>query len=336
MAHQQRQQKQQYQLQFSLGPEDTVPLKDDYDDINNSNQYGTSSGLDQASLSFKRLKGGSSSSNKDQEMDAAENLSMRLLAIDDDDSDEEDRIIQDAINLLVIDDDDDNEVNVIVQQQQQQQQRLSYVPIQGLASSTSASNFRKSLSMSRMARTSSTVRFQNMWDSFDEAYEEKQIEAQRRVCTMIGIGILVILSIIVAFYYTVQLIGPPSQPVGPYTLIELQEGDAFFDYYTFYEGPDSIGSNGYLQYVSKSYATIKSLINVTYEDDILNKNIGNRNRRRTQTVDSTHGIENNVADNKEGDVKEPFVYIGTAPTDAGPRDSIRLEGIRRFDRGLFM
>ena len=33
---------------------------------------------------------------------------------------------------------------------------------------------------------------------------------------------------------------------------------------------------------------------------------------------------------------EPFVYLGSSPTEAGPRDSIRLEGIRRFNRGLFI
>lgn len=34
--------------------------------------------------------------------------------------------------------------------------------------------------------------------------------------------------------------------------------------------------------------------------------------------------------------KEPFLYLKTAPTEAGPRESIRLEGKRRFNRGLFI
>jgi hypothetical protein len=33
---------------------------------------------------------------------------------------------------------------------------------------------------------------------------------------------------------------------------------------------------------------------------------------------------------------EPFLYIKSAPTAAGPRDSIRLEGKQRFNRGLFI
>lgn len=34
--------------------------------------------------------------------------------------------------------------------------------------------------------------------------------------------------------------------------------------------------------------------------------------------------------------KEPFLYLQTAPTEAGPRESVRLEGKRRFNRGLFI
>jgi Glycosyl hydrolases family 16 len=33
---------------------------------------------------------------------------------------------------------------------------------------------------------------------------------------------------------------------------------------------------------------------------------------------------------------EPFLYMSTAPTESGPRESIRLEGKRRFNRGLFV
>lgn len=33
---------------------------------------------------------------------------------------------------------------------------------------------------------------------------------------------------------------------------------------------------------------------------------------------------------------EPFLYMSSAPTEAGPRESIRLEGKRRFNRGLFI
>lgn len=34
--------------------------------------------------------------------------------------------------------------------------------------------------------------------------------------------------------------------------------------------------------------------------------------------------------------QEPFLYLSSAPTKEGPRESIRLEGKRRFNRGLFV
>jgi hypothetical protein len=34
--------------------------------------------------------------------------------------------------------------------------------------------------------------------------------------------------------------------------------------------------------------------------------------------------------------EEPFLYVGSSPTKAGPRESIRLEGKQRFNRGLFI
>lgn len=34
--------------------------------------------------------------------------------------------------------------------------------------------------------------------------------------------------------------------------------------------------------------------------------------------------------------QEPFVYMSTSPTEEGPRNSVRLEGLKRFNRGLFI
>lgn len=91
-----------------------------------------------------------------------------------------------------------------------------------------------------------------------------------------------------------------SAPTGPYKLIEKQDGKAFFDYYTFFDGADSLGSAGYNTYVGKKEAMKLGLANVTTED----------------------GTD--------------FVYMSSAPTKEGPRSSVRLEGKRRFDRGLFV
>ena len=89
-------------------------------------------------------------------------------------------------------------------------------------------------------------------------------------------------------------------PTGPYRLIEAQTGSSFFDFYDFYDGPDSLGSAGYNVYVSKESAMQSKIAGVKQEDG------------------------------------EEFVYMSSASTKKGPRDSVRLEGKRRFDRGLFV
>jgi len=96
---------------------------------------------------------------------------------------------------------------------------------------------------------------------------------------------------------------------GPYHLVEAQEGRNFFSFYDFYDGPDSLGSAGYNAYVSRSKAKEANISGVVTEKKI---------------------------DGIEGGKEEEFVYMSSAPTTAGPRDSVRLEGKTRFDRGLFI
>jgi len=94
---------------------------------------------------------------------------------------------------------------------------------------------------------------------------------------------------------------------GPYSLVEAHEGKSFFDYYTFNDGPDSIGSAGYNTYVGKKKAEQLGLIKVEADED-----------------------------------EEEYVYISSkAGKDYDKygnrfRDSIRLEGKRRFDDGLIL
>jgi len=127
------------------------------------------------------------------------------------------------------------------------------------------------------------------------------------VVAIIVLGLLVVVGI--------SYVGPPNQPVGPYQLIERQEGMDFFSYYNFYEGKDSVGSNGYLDYVGEERALDLGILNVTLEQD----------------------SDDVYASNSTGNASaEPFVYMGSAPTADGPRESIRLEGKRRFHRGLFI
>ena len=90
------------------------------------------------------------------------------------------------------------------------------------------------------------------------------------------------------------------QPTGPYKLIERQVGESFFDYYDFYDGADSLGSAGYNTYVSKNRAKQIGIINATTE------------------------------------ASKEFVFMKSASTNKGPREAVRLEGKRRFNRGLFV
>jgi hypothetical protein len=119
--------------------------------------------------------------------------------------------------------------------------------------------------------------------------------------------------------------------VGPYTLVERQEGEEFFEYYRFYEGRDSVGSNGYNMYVGMQAAQDLGMLNVSYESDELDVFATRQRSRSRRRMDESDGIEKAATGRAE-----PFVYMGSSPTVNGPRDSIRLEGIRRFNRGLFV
>jgi hypothetical protein len=82
--------------------------------------------------------------------------------------------------------------------------------------------------------------------------------------------------------------------------VERHEGEDFFSFYNFFDGPDSQGSAGFNTYIGEKKARRDGLANVTTESS------------------------------------EDFVYIQSKSTSKGPRDSVRLEGKRRFDRGLFI
>ncbi|GMI48331.1 hypothetical protein TrCOL_g8825 [Triparma columacea] len=98
--------------------------------------------------------------------------------------------------------------------------------------------------------------------------------------------------------------------IGPYQLKEKHlasplsdDGDDdFLKHYNFLNGSDSKGSNGYVFYVDRDTAI---------KDDIIRYNPS------TQTSPSS-------------------LYLGSSATKVGPRHSIRLEGLTRFQRGLFL
>ena len=106
----------------------------------------------------------------------------------------------------------------------------------------------------------------------------------------------------------------------------------FFQYYTFYDGPDSVGSNGYNTYVSEERARFLGIVNVTMEEDVLDVYYPDVDKTTTPESRRTRNLQTNNKRKKP----EPFLYISSAPTTAGPRESIRFEGKQRFNRGLFI
>jgi len=125
-------------------------------------------------------------------------------------------------------------------------------------------------------------------------------------------GILLVVAM-VAFFFTMKKNGNDfssdqgfssfrRKATGPYKLLQHQTGESFLDYYDFYVGADSLGSAGYQTYVDSKRATELNLVNVTSDGD------------------------------------EEFVFMQSSPGErkGGFRESVRLEGKTRFNRGLFV
>ena len=122
---------------------------------------------------------------------AADRLSTRLLAIADDDSDAEEEIIKESLDLLG----------------------------QGRAGRSRSSG---SLSAAGAAGTT----YEDFADRSGRSQASSRMghkhTARFRLCSMMGVALLGFGILVAAFYLGVEFIGPPSQPVGPYQLIERQ------------------------------------------------------------------------------------------------------------------
>lgn len=140
------------------------------------------------------------------------------------------------------------------------------------------------------------------------------LKTRRRYCVTLVVGLASIAAVVsAALYFRRQNVDGGSSgggeaskrtkkyPAGPYKLVERHVGDAFFDYYTFYDGADSLGSAGYNTYVGQKRALREGLFNVTEEED-----------------------------------GSSSVYIKSSHVDGGFRESVRLEGKKRFEHGLFI
>lgn len=227
----------------------------------------------------------------------------------------------------------------------------------------------------------------------------------RQVIAKVALTVIAMACLVGALLFGAVAVGPPRQPVGEYKIVEAQVGEAFWQYYDFYAGSDSAGSNGFINYVSKEAARRDDIVKVVKEtvpkksmipigtvdevdnwlqkdldslDSLKNKvkesKLDNNDDGGSDLVDSSHNVttsrERATEDNAEstgstetvtdqyldvlpesisnsikyepfnpdntGADEETFVYISSSATPEGPRNSVRLEGRRRFNRGLFI
>lgn len=238
----------------------------------------------------------------------------------------------------------------------------------------------------------------------------------RVICTLV-VAVFVLTLLVAALLLGLGALaaGPPLQPVGEYRILEAQEGENFWEYYDFYAGKDSAGSNGYITYVSKDAAEVGGIIGVSTEEvpkmsmieiyeegdargevDWMAEDLAFLDQlKRTRDRDGGGeesgggggGAEEEAAaspgasggastaeerakvatrdtlrnkdatsdspplrlepfnpdddidgedNNSTGVPTETFVIISSSSTPEGPRNSVRLEGLRRFNRGLFI
>lgn len=155
-----------------------------------------------------------------------------------------------------------------------------------------------------------SIKSNKLYPSKNDEDDENQNENDRSLKGIIIAILIICLILIVRIRYVIEL---PLQPVGPYQVFEVQEGEKFWDHYDFYVGPDSEGSNGYINYISKEKAFELGIANVTVE-----------------TVKEKTNFFNSIKE------QIPHIYMASSPTAEGPRDSIRLEGKSRFEYGLFI
>jgi hypothetical protein len=253
----------------------------------------------------------------------------------------------------------------------------------------------------------------------EEDYKEKKYllaPTPLQIGRMLSLSLVLMMVLYLLLSWGTKAVGPPRLPIGEYKIIEAQVGHQFFQYYEFYAGKDSAGSNGYNLYVSRETAERDGIVNVItevvdessmveiYEDDRAmeedwlledlefldelkrkkvdeaqeaeesakvaaikktntngtdssnttsstdkTKTSGNgkkqtknttkrkNNRRHLQNTPSRlEAFNPDPNNNTDATPTETFVILSSSPTEEGPRNSIRLEGRRRFNRGLFI
>mmetsp|Transcript_20569 Transcript_20569/g.57075 ORF Transcript_20569/g.57075 Transcript_20569/m.57075 type:complete len:547 (-) Transcript_20569:237-1877(-) len=280
-------------LHIADAPKENTPLLPNGDDDDNNDNEDSDDDHDHDGSNYF---GAMSGKMVRRQSIAADRLSERLLSIRDDDDELEDKILHEHLHV-------DMNTPLITMSERDRP-------------------FRSRSSVVMPGGHDQRQRQRERADAAAAAAESWK-NVGGRFLSMTGLCVLAFGLVIAAFSVGAKFVGPPNQPVGPYELIERQEGEDFFGYYTFYEGPDSVGSNGYISYVNEERAKSIAIAKISHEVDELDT-LG---RRR---------LTNEDEESSDSNTKKPFLYLQTAATDAGPRESVRLEGKKRFNRGLFV
>ena len=145
------------------------------------------------------------------------------------------------------------------------------------------------------------VSFHNILASSESIVSDAETKLYRKVQFMLGTAAIGIVLLLTATNYDIKYyVKPPKLPVGPYQLRSLHDGPDFFShYYTFMEGPDSPGSNGYNSYLSQDVAYNLDITNVTWEMSQVNNIVFGIIDHHPSSL-----LQQGRADN----AAEPFVY----------------------------
>ena len=117
---------------------------------------------------------------------------------------------------------------------------------------------------------------------------------------------------------------------GPYKLVEKHVGETFFDYYDFYVGDDSGGSDGYQTYVSRNRAEELGLINVDVSSVDHGDSADNDIKEKYSSV--------TLSSSSSASTTTTTTTTTTHITTRGKEriESLRLEGKTRFNSGLLI
>jgi hypothetical protein len=361
----------------------------------------------------RRRSGGSSGKNSSSHSSSNKGrLAYRIgkQLLDASDTEMEQRILSKSLRLdhcvdldsLRMDGNDEDEDEDELQQQPQRVLARVHESTRALRATTM-------LTSSQRGSRAALLEMMKMGQQQEEEYPTKEREKKLLVPTSKQIGrMLALIGLVMMVLYILlsfgtRLVGPPRLPVGEYKIVEAQVGDAFFQYYEFYAGKDSVGSNGYNMYVSREVAEREQIVEVVTEpvdessmvevyeegdymeeldwlkEDLafleklkrkketnLEKETEESTKSDNSTQDSTttaikkkNAYRRNLQSNNTNPPKleafnpdvptnvingnssnnhptETFVILSSSPTKEGPRNSIRLEGKRRFNRGLFI